>query len=1055
MTKKTFLSKVLPALLVFVLVLLFVVVISSCSRTKKTPNGSIENIDDYISVTLTDGEKVLVSKTDFYNQLRYIGYDGFTEELERLIFAEQVTAIESDLDANKADLSGSKYYDDFVDIINNATYQTTDQDKIDELTNKELEQFKTKLFSDLRSFGCDIDETKGIYQEAVIRYYLVNLAKKEYARSVLIEDIAEVDGKYEITDEDIAKYYDENLKDRDDVSALVILFSSDDEIEESLKALKLKFVKDKLYRVPSTGALNEDYNETYDNFSATADGVSHLEDNEVLFEFARIYNYVYGEYRTKLTLLTDGVNDMLAKTTYTAEDYTTIKNTPIATLRNLLIAQDKSATDEFPRITYEYDKINKYDSSICSTLYTKIFTDSTRYLPYNTSASSYKSGKFLAFKLADSQEGTYDNIKSLANFVDAIANNNSTASINAYIQELREIYETRLRALNIFDDSAAIKEYFYGNGTTTGYANTIKANGVVGAKNIIASAWDKTNDESVFSEVFEALLTDDYINEKVSDFIEDECKIVIYDELFEVQFANKFSSFKTSNKQSKENVASVKINGNTTYLTTATLYTKLEKKYGAATALRLLSNQVLKEKYYNLITEDEKTKYKEDYDSALTYFAAGQSASLGYPASYGQKAFMQLYFHADNKEDAIFNMWAVQRLQEILLYEQPTDIYSTLFKDFADLTKLIKQEYVHFAYQAIRVYTDDDEDGVADDWTKVDSSSSAALQARKAEVEEYTALLMNVISNEIKALNTSSQSTGYSQIASAYSSASRISSSYVTDGGTIPTFASTEEKNAYLYGKFKQKGLFITSSNNSIDSYDALDKLDDDYLIEQMKNIYKWGKSLIINNVLSVDFYIAQKLTLNDENEFVGADEKIANKNNLCISESGYWLIFVTDAENEPSAEFKFADNANDSSNGKVYPYSIDAENPFPKDEDGNPIDSYTDENTLYNDTKDATANQIAMYIREYVDGVESLSDSVTTALDTFFKDKVYSYFISSAYSYTLYYDLVTPYITAGKITFSNADLQASIASLVDAQQDAVFNYETSDFVTAWWNIFK
>ena len=76
MENKKVLGKIIPAILVLVLALLLVITISSCSKSKKTPVGEIVDEENYLKVNLADNKTYAVSKLEFYNKLRYVGYDA-------------------------------------------------------------------------------------------------------------------------------------------------------------------------------------------------------------------------------------------------------------------------------------------------------------------------------------------------------------------------------------------------------------------------------------------------------------------------------------------------------------------------------------------------------------------------------------------------------------------------------------------------------------------------------------------------------------------------------------------------------------------------------------------------------------------------------------------------------------------------------------------------------------------------------------------------------------------------------------------------------------------
>lgn len=1082
MEKKKILGKILPAILVVILAVLLVIVISSCSKSKKTPTGLIEDDENYIKLELADGNTYSVSKLDFYNKLRYAGYDEFEQQLYGVIFKEYVDAIKADLEANASDLSKSKYYDKFVYIIDQQVYGETDKKKIEEFEEDELLVNQKQYLNNIKSVGADVDGTTNIYQKASLEYQIITLAKREYARSVLLKDVEEIDGDYEITDSDVEKYFEENVSDKGDLDALLILFSSETETKEALMQLNLKFYGNKVYRVFADEAEDEDesgtisfdeYKTYYDKFDNTKDGVSALNDTEVLFEFCRVYNYIYGSYRQTITLDVDGdgTNDLqkydvnpLATTPgvdrYSTEEYKTIANADITNFISQLVAQDKGDFPDSPRITYTYDVLHDLDETLTTSLYSNYLFEDSEKTKYNNPSSTFANGNYLVFKLRDASVADYDSIKTLDGISKALTDSSTSKDvITAYVQELKEEFKNKLKALNIYDDNEKICNW------AKEYANEVKVLDVVGASNILKSCQDKEGKDSIWAKIFEGLLTDEYINDVIKEYLEDNCKITIYDSLFEAQFAQKFNFYSLSNKSSKEYAAQVVIkkedgNKEKLYLTVSDLYDALYKKYGANEALQIIVGQVLKEKYYNQITKKELDDFEKEYNSVLSYFAAGNTAEYGYDASIGQKAFIQLYFKAENKDEAIFNMWVISELNKLAYMKNPEDIYPDVYSYLKQLTDKVYDDFANIEYRTFIIYTDDDEDGKPDDWSAVDDSDS-----RKQEVQELAAKLFNIINDRLaNEFTNTDKDTAYNSLLQKYQSSSRISHyGDALNGDAYPTAAiSTSEINAYYFAAFKAKGLYVSQENTSVDCFDEFEGKDLRY-VEQIQNMYKWMITNQKDNLTAKQVY-AVKAELNDEYQQVGGVIDKASKDNLFFYDQGYAVFYIVKTTKQNSFKFEFDDNEKDDVNGKVYPYAIDVtvgangvrtkETTYPltDDDKSEPYDNIAEANTLYNDKDKVTANQIMAYIYEYTDGVESLSVDVTEAFETYFDAKILNVYSSQTFQYQLSYKLIEPYLST-----VNSELQEKIKDLVDCKKETLFDFKeaNAELETLWWSLFN
>ena len=133
MENKKVLGKIIPAVLVLVLALLLVITISSCSKSKKTPVGAIVDEKDYLKVDIANDKTYSLSKLEFYNKLRYVGYDAFEDALYEAALSDIAKKIRDDIEANASSLENSAYYKKFVYIIDAECYGTTDENEVKKL----------------------------------------------------------------------------------------------------------------------------------------------------------------------------------------------------------------------------------------------------------------------------------------------------------------------------------------------------------------------------------------------------------------------------------------------------------------------------------------------------------------------------------------------------------------------------------------------------------------------------------------------------------------------------------------------------------------------------------------------------------------------------------------------------------------------------------------------------------------------------------------------------------------------------------------------------------
>ena len=272
------------------------------------------------------------------------------------------------------------------------------------------------------------------------------------------------------------------------------------------------------------------------------------------------------------------------------------------------------------------------------------------------------------------------------------------------------------------------------------------------------------------------------------------------------------------------------------------------------------------------------------------------------------------------------------------------------------------------------------------------------------------------------------------------------------DGAEVPAtgFKTTAEQDAYYFSKFKAKGIFLALSvNENIDSVSALENLDDDNLETQVKLMYKY---MIDNHSsdLTVDQIFARKLLAED----TGADVDKAASDTIFAYEKGFASFYVYQCTKAPTFTFEEKDNSDTSTGSKVYPYSVNEDDPFPVDEDGKPVNNTGAEDTLYNSAETISINQMIVYMREYKDGVESLSLDVINAFTAYFEEDIMKKYTSDAFKFYIVNSLIKQYEAEGKVTIDEA-LRAKINTLVTASQESLFDFKDNEFTAKWAELFK
>jgi len=306
---KTNLIKKLAAL---VLLTTFAVTLAACgSDSLSTPYGSLG------STVYLSGDGYSITEKQLYQEMRLSSSSVLVEMIEKTLYADELAMIE----ANPA-----TYAEDLLNFANEAIFGTSDMEELKDLDSKTI---STKVKSFVDSFYLanatvtegDIDVVDfENHSAAILDYYKLNVAKKIYAREILLEEVEDKDSSsYIDIDEDLATYFDNSVKNNYDVSAITIRFVNLNEANATLRRFNLKAYRSQLYvlqdprvsvvtgraatalsdlGIANTGSISEaDYRKFYDKYSINPDAGSDsdvaLTQDETLVKFLEIYNYIY------------------------------------------------------------------------------------------------------------------------------------------------------------------------------------------------------------------------------------------------------------------------------------------------------------------------------------------------------------------------------------------------------------------------------------------------------------------------------------------------------------------------------------------------------------------------------------------------------------------------------------------------------------------------------------------------------------------------------------------------------------------------------------------
>ncbi|MCU0104358.1 hypothetical protein N7603_01655 [Acholeplasma vituli] len=318
---KTNLIKKLAAL---VLLTTFAVTLAACgSKSLSTPYGSVGNTP-YLT-----GAGYSITEKDLYNEMRLSSSSVLVEEIEKLLYKAELALV---------DAEPAKYAEDLVKYANEAIFGSSD---IEALKKLDATTLSSKIASYIDSFYlaesntaldpvADFDTTDFADHDAkILNFYKLNVAKKIYAKEQLLKDVKDKDASSYINiEKDLATYFDNNVKNQYDMSAITIRFVNLNEANATLRKFNIKTYRNQLYVIadprgntPVEGKAKEvldslgifqysnisdaDYRKYYDKYqidpsvSAGSNADVALDENETLVKFLEIYNYIYS-YRDQV-----------------------------------------------------------------------------------------------------------------------------------------------------------------------------------------------------------------------------------------------------------------------------------------------------------------------------------------------------------------------------------------------------------------------------------------------------------------------------------------------------------------------------------------------------------------------------------------------------------------------------------------------------------------------------------------------------------------------------------------------------------------------------------
>lgn len=924
MIQKKHIKKITTFLLLIVTILTLV----ACTKKESVPYGSVSD-DAYISL----GD-INISEKEVYNNLRRQSGQALPKLIEEKLFEGYKTKAISLLNTDNAE-EGSEAelaQKAFDDLINTALFNTTDVETLRSLKdlnitisiatfadrlyiqNSEIdrEEVKVALTAILDNIEANEGFATGYYEiEAIRDLYVLELAKRLYAKEVLAEDVLDEESSAYVSDTNVITYYKNNIIKRHDSNVFYFHFLTLNEANAALRELSIKSnSRGDWFEVPDirlfatiesnpestseylwqiirdtkleskvvandddatkTNVTNEDFKRFYDAYSVSTSNLQKLEPAQVLDKFVELYNIV----NTKQ-----------------------LEVPGFSTSEELIDAEIKFADNSEFETNKSYDDLTALNTSLRNYIYDTLTVEK----PYST-LRSVGNFRYLVFKLDEN----YNELNYVSEELD---DDNLEKWVT--IDELKEMIEDEDKKEDLL---AALK----------------LIDGVVTNNTVDWTKLEETmtaNIEDWKAEVVKNRLTSSYITTKVNEVLED-ADVEIYDNTVRI-FYNRSAVNEAGGKGKTGNdllLFKTKLNDEEVEIkiTVDEFFAYVEKTIGLETAIDLLLNKYLLQEYRKgneamfkdlELDEDE---YKKEYREFINGFSNDQYASAGYPASIGREQFLLLIFGTTDLDEVIETGYIIPELREA--YSTNYDIHlgtTDIFEQLEYFTQLQYDKFKGLTVGHLLVYFDTNGDDSPEDPNEYFETLT------EAEIDEIKDAIVQLYGRVLFELQQGSVSGNHlSAIAEDFQSYARINL-----GDYKPELWETFRRHGLnlkfesLSGEISNSSNFPTSQSGTLDPvfYDRAMELYE-IIMKDRNDAEENDEELIDGGLPYLDFGADANIVQDPKPLSVDELDNV-------MSSFGFHFILVTNISENLSAEYKESDDSNEDYKVEIDGINYDAYN--------------------------------------------------------------------------------------------------------------------------------
>ncbi|NLL69376.1 MAG: hypothetical protein GX232_04120 [Acholeplasmataceae bacterium] len=952
-------NKFVKSLLILVLVLLSTLTLTACGKNSdKFPTGSIDN-----SVYASAG-KHSVTKEELYNEFRFDALSVLQTLIDEKAFSEYLAKVDYTNDDHRKVIEesvnsavfGTKNIEDLQkNLKQDASKEKKVRSFVDSLVvvGKIVPSQKDELIQELYE---TVDYAN--YSDTLLDIYKLKMATRLYAKEQLDKELEDEDSKVFIKDEEIVTYYKNNRQGRYNVTVFYTEFLNLAEQRAAFRKLSIKINNaGAWFEVPDiriTDSTDPNYVDLTEEKNAYIIDYLTRTNNEIKYEDE------------------DGNRVEISE-----EDYE--KYYGYYTFNGTRTGRPDVALDNQEVLEY----IIKAHNLVHAEQLTLI----------NGETGEIQDSNGEAIKV----EFEYDDFKNsdLRNHVyNALRMPKEGEETNVQFSQRPNTFGEYVYLAYKFNDESETQE---------GVLNEDKDKFLDGNDDLIAELKE---------EMIEKRLTDTYINEKVQEFRKEQ-ELNIYDPIIRTLFS-KQNEYKGATKvKDNETLASI----GDKVITVDEFFEAADKAFGISIANDLLSTKLIREKYYDKITADEKKQFEQQMNQMILGFGQNQYEQSGYPASMGRSDFLLYAFRAKSFDEAIEKLYVIPRVSE--LFDKDIEShYDDIYEKFAGLSKLQYDNYWLLRSSHLLIYLDQNLDGTPDNPNELSETELAEVHAL---LPEFVKDLFTYISK------STSEQKGIERLIAHFNDSTRIHSD-------------DDLTNEHRWAEYKRFGFRlkqetlgeITNSSNFLSSNSRLDEV----FYARAVHLYNIVKDYKTSQFPYLDFYNGDVAFDPENPEFeLGNIPKIQTN-------FGWHIIMANGVVNEMQSA-KLAEQSNDSHLSKEL------------DKDGNPLNGVNTEDFV-------NATQIEIYLKELA-GDYNVQIRVSAAIEKQFgpiKAKYESNQMKSEIKYRL--------LTSEGLSFTDSANEDKFEGARQINKDQLFDYQliptfadgtaNPDFEAlwgTWFDVFK